>query len=166
MGLDSLRRAAFASVRTLVRRPRSSAVMVGTLALGIGSSVAVFTLVDGVLLEPLAFPEPERVVSIRHHAPGIALPELESSLGLLDLYSRSARTLQAAALMDTEFRNLAGGDRPDRVRVVYVTEAFFRVTGADRARSASALSSAPDETIACRTILRRATARSMLTVGA
>jgi predicted permease len=115
------------SARGLSRRPGFSAAIVGTLALGIGANVAIFTVVDGVLLEPLPFPEADRIVSIRHHAPGLGLPELESSLGLVNIYNRWATTLEATAPTDQEFRNLTGGDQPDRVLVVLVTDAFFRI---------------------------------------
>ena len=60
--LDDVRLA----VRGLRRSPGFAVVAVVTLALGIGASTAVFTLVDGVLLKSLPFPAPERLVSIQH----------------------------------------------------------------------------------------------------
>jgi predicted permease len=59
------------AVRTLARSPGFSLLAVLTLALGIGSSVAVFTVVDGVLLKPLPFPDPQRLVAICETHPSV-----------------------------------------------------------------------------------------------
>jgi predicted permease len=117
--------------RALGRRPGFTAVIVGTLALGIGATVAIFTVVNGVLLRPLPFPESERVVFINHHAPGLGLPELGNSLGTIRIYADQARTLESVAVVDDGSRNLSGGDRPDRVRVAQVSPPFFRVVGVE-----------------------------------
>src|SRR5262245_13529285 len=79
--------------RALARRPGYAAVAAFTLTLGIGANIAIFSVVNAVLLRPLPYPESDRIVSIRHHAPGINLPELQSSAGLIDLYRASSRTL-------------------------------------------------------------------------
>jgi hypothetical protein len=78
--LDELRVAA----RSLARRPGYALVATATLALGVGASVAIFAVVDSVLLKPLPFPDSERIVSVEHHAPGLNLPEIQSSPGTVD----------------------------------------------------------------------------------
>ena len=115
------------AARSLARRPGFSAVIMLTLALGIGANVAIFTVVDGVLLRPLPFPASERIVAIDHHAPGLDLPELGTSLGLARVYLDQAHTLASVAVVDDDARNLTGGDRPDRVRVAEVSPGFFDV---------------------------------------
>jgi len=57
------------SVRGLARTPGFTAVVLLTLALGIGANAAIFSVVNGILLEPLPFPEPERIVDARHAEP-------------------------------------------------------------------------------------------------
>jgi len=148
MTMETWGREIRAAARGLARRPGFSAVIVLTLALGIGANVAIFTVVDGVLLEPLAFPEPERMVSVRHHAPGVDLPEIETSLGMVNVYNRWARSLEAMAAIDDDSRNLTGGDRPDRVQVLSVSEPFFRVarTAPAIGRSFTAEDAAPGAT--------------------
>ena len=58
--LDTLRHA----VRQLGRRPGVTAILVSTLALGIGANAAIFSVVRGVLLKPLPYPDPDRIVTI------------------------------------------------------------------------------------------------------
>ncbi|HEX7118838.1 MAG TPA: ABC transporter permease [Longimicrobiales bacterium] len=122
-GLRELRFA----VRSLARRPGFALVVVATLALGIGANVAIFAVVNAVLIRPLPYPESERIVTIRHHAPGLSLPELENSDGTIRLYREFARTVEDVALVRGSSRNLVGGERPARVRVLEVSPQFFDV---------------------------------------
>jgi predicted permease len=115
------------AARALARRPGFSAVAAMTLALGIGANVAIFSVVNAVLLRPLAYPGSERMVVVRHHAPGLNLPELENSTGTLTLYRESARTIGPIAAVAVRYRNLSGVDRPDRINVVTVSPEFFDV---------------------------------------
>ena len=62
------------SVRRLLRTPLFSAIAILTLAIGIGANAAIFSVVNGVLLKPLPFEDPERLVGVWHTAPGINLP--------------------------------------------------------------------------------------------
>src|SRR5262249_60284822 len=62
--LDQLHRDIKLSIRSIVRRPGFAAVAVLTLALGIGVNTAVFSVVNGVLLRPMPYPDPERLVWI------------------------------------------------------------------------------------------------------
>ena len=58
-------------VRALRKSPAFAASAILTIAIGIGANTAVFSVVDGVLLKPLAFPESQRLVEIKHVAPGL-----------------------------------------------------------------------------------------------
>ena len=129
-GLKELRVAA----RALVKRPGFAAAAAITLALGIGANVAIFTVVNAVLLRPLPFPDADRIVTILHHAPGINLPELQSSPGLITHYREGSRTLTRAAGFEFRERNLTGGGTPERVRVIAVTPELFEVLAIRPAR--------------------------------
>jgi predicted permease len=121
---NAIRELKFAA-RSLSKRPGYSAAAIVTLALGIGANVAIFTVINAVLLRPLPYPEADRIVMIRHHAPGINFPELQSSPGLIDHYRESARTITGVAGYEVRAFNLAGNGAPDRVRAIAVTPGLF-----------------------------------------
>src|SRR5690606_23112783 len=104
-------------------------IVVLTLALGIGANVAILAVVNAVLIRPLPYPESERIVWIKHHAPGLNLPELENSQGTLRLYKEHARSFSHVGAGREERRNLRGGVQRTRVRVAYVTPSMFGVLG-------------------------------------
>ncbi len=115
--------------RGLVRTPGFTAVAVATLALGIGANTAVFTLVDGVLLRPLPYPEPDRLVSITHEGRG-GEDQLPMSTGLYLLYGEEARTLESLALFQSTVSNFVGEDgEAQRVDGELVTPSLFDVLG-------------------------------------
>jgi hypothetical protein len=113
------------AARILTRRPGYALIVTSTLALGIGGSVAVFAIVDSVLLKPLPFHQSERIVVIEHHAPGLNLPRLPSSPGLVDFYRTSARQLTRMAAVASASVNLTGAGAAARVEVQRVTPEFF-----------------------------------------
>lgn len=117
------------AVRGLLRRPGYALAAVATLALGIGATVAIWTVVESVLLRPLPYPNAERLVTVRHAAPGWDLPELGNSVGTLRLYEEQARTLAGVAATEVGSRNLSGGSEPVRVQIAQVSRGFFDVLG-------------------------------------
>jgi predicted permease len=100
-------------LRGLLRSPGFTAVAVLTLALGIGATTAVFTLVDSVLLRPLPYPESDRVLSIRHELRGQT--GVPISPGLYAHYREHGRTLSAIAMHNNTVMNIAVGGEPERV---------------------------------------------------
>src|SRR5579863_5842418 len=68
--LDTLSRDIRYGLRVLGRNPGFTAAVLLTLAIGIGANTAVFTVVDSVLLRPLAYPQPDELVAVRQTAPG------------------------------------------------------------------------------------------------
>ena len=112
---------------TFVGVPEPASVVL--LALGIAANVAIFTVVHAVLLQPLPYPDADRIVTVRHNAPGLALPELEISPGLVELYRDSARTLTRMAAYEPGERNLTGSGHPERITVASVTPEIFDVLG-------------------------------------
>jgi putative ABC transport system permease protein len=120
--------------RLLRRSPGFAAVAVGTLALGIGANTAMFAVVNGVLLKPLPFNEPERLMLVHrlvpdHEAgPGVSregvwsYPKYRTFLEL-------QRTFDDTALFASREFSLAGGANPERVRGEVVTERYPAVLG-------------------------------------
>jgi putative ABC transport system permease protein len=115
------------AARSLSKRPGFSLVATLTLALGIGANVAIFAVVNAILIRPLPYPEAERIVSIRHHAPGLNLEEMGNSAGTLSLYRDHARTFSAIAGTVNESRNLTGSGDAARVEIVRATPTIFDV---------------------------------------
>jgi predicted permease len=116
------------AVRGLLRYPAFTVVAVITLALGIGANTAVFTLVDGVLIRPLPFQDPDRLISIQHLGRD-GQDELPISDGLYLLYGEQASSLEEIAMFASTEVNLVAGEEPERLPVQMVTPSFFGVLG-------------------------------------
>ncbi len=121
------------ALRALLRRPAFAAIAVLTLALGIGANTAVFTLVDGVLLQPLPFHEPDRLVALEHLGRE-GRDELPMSQGLYLLYAEEASSLDGIALYAGTVVNLMAEGEPERVPAQAVTPSFFPVLRVQAAR--------------------------------
>ena len=119
-------------LRLLWRRaaaaPGFTLVALATLAVGIGANVAIFTVVNAVVLRPLPIPDSERLVVLRHAAPGLAqLDLLTMSDALYFLYAEESRTLDGVAVHRDEQASFTGADNPQRVPAARVSASFFDV---------------------------------------
>ncbi len=116
------------AMRKLVQQPAFTVIAVLTLALGIGANTAIFSVVNAVLLRPLPYPQPERIVYLNEISGGI-----DSSIALPDYidWRNNAKSFQHLALSRLESRNLSGiaGGEEERVAVAFVTANFFNVIG-------------------------------------
>ena len=74
------------ALRRLTSQPGFAAIAILTLAIGIGANSAIFSLVSGVLLDPLPYDDPERLVYVYHEAPGLGFPEVPHSEATYTLY--------------------------------------------------------------------------------
>jgi putative ABC transport system permease protein len=111
------------AVRLLRRTPGFTAVAIATLALGIGASTGIFTVVDSVLLRPLSFPEAQRLAMIRPTSGARLSP------GYLFDWRRESHTFRDLAGWYDVRANLTGGEKPQEVLVDKVTTNFFAVLG-------------------------------------
>ena len=115
------------AARTLAKRPGFTLIAVMTLALGIGASTAIFSVVDGVLLRSLPYPEAERLVELQEvTAKGSRISFAEPNF--LDIRARS-RTLEGVAEYSWGTATVTGGSEPARAIAVRVSGDFFRVIG-------------------------------------
>ena len=112
------------SVRGLIRTPGFTAVVLLTLALGIGANAAIFSVVNGVLLQPLPFPDPDRIVDFRHQEPywNVSEPEFKD-------YRHDVRPLEQLAAYTGYDANLEGNQEPVRITGARVSDGFFSVLG-------------------------------------
>jgi len=113
------------ALRMLQRSPGFTAVAVLTLALGIGANTAIFSVVDAILLRPLPYPEPERLVrvwesSIKHDSPR----NVVNPLNFLDWHDH-AQSFESMAAISGLMTNLSSQGRPIAVQGMQVTPEFF-----------------------------------------
>jgi putative ABC transport system permease protein len=115
--------------RSFLRTPGFSIVAIITLALGIGGATAIFSVVDGILLRPLPYPSPERLVQVRRLAGGVEDAAV-SAADYLDI-KRDTRGFAHLAGYREDVIDLTGMGDPIRVTGVQTTAGFFDVFGAD-----------------------------------
>ncbi|HEX8149758.1 MAG TPA: ABC transporter permease [Pyrinomonadaceae bacterium] len=114
-------------LRTFRKRPGFALVAVSTLALGIGANAAIFSVVNGVLLKSLPFPEPERLVALYEtnesgRAIAVAFPDYLDWRAGQSVFEEMAARMPAGGV-------LTGDEGPERVTGRYVTASFFPVLG-------------------------------------
>jgi predicted permease len=117
------------TVRALVQSPSFTAVAILTLALGIGANIAVFTLVSGILIHPLPYPESERLVGMWHTAPGVGFPQIEQTDATFMNYRDHARSFEDMALYRTRSRTFTDGGEPEQIEAALTTASLFTVLG-------------------------------------
>jgi putative ABC transport system permease protein len=119
--------------RGLRKNPSFFLIAVLTLAVGIGANAAIFSVVDAVLIRPLPYPQPERLVAVWHTAPGLNMTQFEQSDATYLLYRRHNRTLQDLGIYDYSAVTLTGGQEPERVTSAGATASLFSVLRAPAA---------------------------------
>jgi len=120
------------ALRRLVKSPGFAFVAIATLALGIGASAAVFSIVNAVLLKPLPFREPERLVWIENVLGG-GLSGRTTRADVFAAWRDQSRSFEALAgyfaFFDYGRQTLTGEGEPERLRAVPVTGNFLAVLG-------------------------------------
>src|SRR5690349_21413302 len=114
-------------VRMLAKSPLFSAIAIFTLALGIGANTAIFSVVNGVLLNPLPFPHSDQIVSLFTQMPNfkngsISYPNFED-------WCRMNRTFSSMAAYRSDGFNLVGTGDPERLHGEMVSAGFFEMLG-------------------------------------
>jgi putative ABC transport system permease protein len=117
-------------IRSLIKQPGFTVVAVITLALGIGANTAIFSVVNGVLLRPLPFKEPDRLVMVWNRGAEAAGGD-RTPLCVADLLDWRAqnRSFESIGAFQNASFNYTGGDVPELVRAVSVTPNFLEVLG-------------------------------------
>jgi len=115
-------------VRTLRRNPGFAAVAALTLALGIGVNTAIFSVVEAVLIRPLPYPEPSRLIWISRLLPAIHA-RLVTSTDYIAWLEQNNTLSGISALDDSETYNLTGRGAAQRVPAAQVSASFFSTLG-------------------------------------
>ena len=117
------------AVRRLLHQPGFSLVVILTLALGIGANTAIFSLVNAVLVKPLPFDHPERLVTLNHFYP--SLNSLEAGFAVPTFHDISERTqlFESFAAIGVWNANLTDGGDPEKLAGAVATHQYFTVFG-------------------------------------
>jgi len=125
--------APLSDLRYAARRLRGNlgftAVSVLTLALGIGASTAIFSVIDGVLLKPLPYPQSGQIVALRHTAPGIHIDDLNLAASLYFTYREESRVFQEVGMWMPDTASVTGVAEPEEIPAIAVTNDFLAVLG-------------------------------------
>jgi predicted permease len=115
--------------RMLHKKPSFTLVAVLTLALGVGANTAIFSIVNAVLLRPLPFREPDRLVKVTFNNPGVGLRDVPASIPEFDDLKSRADVFDDVCGIGGGSVNLTGGDRPERLDFIAVHPNYFSMLG-------------------------------------
>lgn len=117
--------------RTLARQPTFAAVAILALALGIGANTALFSVVNGVLLRPLPYSEPDRLVRVWNQILSDGLPQLWLSEPELIYYREKQQSFEGIGVFSSGGGNLTGRGEPLRVSVGNISANLFPLLGVE-----------------------------------
>lgn len=119
------------AIRALLRDKGLALTAIATLALGIGANTAIFSVVNGVLLRPLAYKDPDRLFLVRTVAPALAhvAPDLPVNARHFHEWRSACRACEEVALVGGRGFTLTGGGEPERLPGLQVSSNFFRTLG-------------------------------------
>jgi predicted permease len=109
-------------LHALRRAPLFTSVAIVTLAVGIGANTAIFSVVYAVLLKPLPFDRPERLVGVWHTAPGLNIPVINQGPATYMTYREENRVFEQIGLWDGAAVSITGRGEPEKVEALFVTD--------------------------------------------
>jgi len=116
-------------VRMMVKKPTVTIVAILTLALGVGANTAIFSIVDAVLLRPLPYRDPDRLVRIFFNEPGVGLRDVRFSKPELDDLQTRADVFEDISPIFEGSENVIGAAQPERVDGVNGSFSYFSMLG-------------------------------------
>ncbi|HSP68653.1 MAG TPA: ABC transporter permease [Bryobacteraceae bacterium] len=129
--LDHLCRDIHYAVRNLGRTPGFTVVAILTIALGIGATTAIFTVINGVLIKPLPYPDADSLVAVWHSAvlAGAVRHNVNHSASMYVAYAENNRTFQEYGVWNNGASSVTGAGDPEQVRTFRVTYGVLRAFG-------------------------------------
>ena len=129
VSMDGWMKEVVQAMRGLLRRPGFTAIAVLTLGLGIGANSAIFSVVNGVILEPLRYPESGELVMLTSAFPGLGFDKFWISPPEYMEISERMRTFQSIGAFTTFRSSIGGDDRPERVEVAFTSHQLLETLG-------------------------------------
>src|SRR3984893_6657638 len=127
--MDSVLRDIKFSFRSLLKRPALTIIAIVTLAIGIGANSAIFSTVNALLLKPLPFPDPDRIVAIWDKVPSRGVERNEVTVANYLDWRAQNKTFEQLGIYRWWSTNLTGSDSPERVQGFQVTPNFLDIVG-------------------------------------
>jgi predicted permease len=109
-------------LRRLLRAPMFTLVTLITLAAGVGANIAVFSVLEGVLLKPLPYPHPDQLVGVWHTAPGLDLDDVNMAPSNYFIYREQNRVFTDIGIYQGDSVNVTGQGNPEQVQAVEVSD--------------------------------------------
>ena len=116
-------------LRRLWRTPLFTVVTLITLGAGVGANVAVFSVVESVLLKPLPYPHAERLVGVWHTAPGLNLDLVNIAPSNYFIYREQNRVFEDVGVYDGDSVAVTGQGNPEQVHALDVTDGVLPILG-------------------------------------
>jgi len=117
------------AVRMLMKSPGFTAIAVLTLALGIGANTAIFTIVDAVLLRPLPFKDPSRLVMLSESFKSLGFLEVPASPPDIAVIERTQKSFTPLGAFQNKGFDLSGGGEPEHIAAARVSASIFPMLG-------------------------------------
>src|SRR5580658_1802078 len=116
-------------LRRLSRAPMFTAITLLTLAIGVGANTVIFSVIEGVLLKPLPYPQSEQLIGVWHTAPGINIPNLNMCPSIYFIDREQNTTLQDIGAYTGDALNVTGAGEPEHVPGLDVTDGTLPILG-------------------------------------
>jgi predicted permease len=116
------------AVRMLLRSPGFSLIAIATMALGVGATTAIYSVIDATLLHPLPYPNPTELIRLEDDLPGVGAHDVGMSVPEWKDLERSG-IFQFVAINGFASVNLTGGTQPERISFKSVTPNYFALVG-------------------------------------
>src|SRR5262245_31521649 len=117
------------ALRNLLKRPGFTAIAVLTVALGIGANSMIFSILNALILKPLPFPDPERIVALWDKVPSRGVERNEVTLANYLDWRAQNRSFEQLGIYRWWSTNLSGNENPERVQGFLVTANFCDIVG-------------------------------------
>jgi putative ABC transport system permease protein len=117
------------ALRRLAHAPGFTLATLVTLALGIGANTAIFSIIDNVLLKPLPFPEPDRLIGVWQTAPGVDIKDLNASIADYVTYREHSKTFADIAIWNGQSVTVTEFADPERVDGISLTFRLLPMLG-------------------------------------
>jgi predicted permease len=118
------------AIRTLRRSPALTFVIVLSLALGIGATTAIFSVVNALMLKPLPYPDPDRLAILWLRSPGINIPQDWPSPGQYFDIRNENRSFEEMSISHGSSGTLLGFDQPEQIEALRTSSSLFGLLGA------------------------------------